>query len=58
MTKFFAIVCPTVVAILFAGWANAAECTIISKTISVDSKGRTVIVIKKSCIETKKNVAR
>jgi hypothetical protein len=57
MTKFFAIVGPATFVVLLAGWASAqtltippnVECKVVSTKISVDSKGRTIIVEKKVC---------
>lgn len=53
MTKFFAIVAPTVTVILFAGWANAQEpvpsprCAVSkSTTFETTADGRTVIMVK------------
>lgn len=56
MTKFFAIVAPSVTFILFAGWINAAQAaeapasprcaTAKSTEISTTADGRTVIRVR------------
>lgn len=57
MNKFFAASSIVTVLILVTGWASAADsyepagmtCKVVQTTIRVDSKGQTIITVKKVC---------